>query len=166
MDDAALRFLASHCRSLVRLNVSQCLRLTDEGVVGICSTMAERVVTLKMAACLGVTKDGFRKGMETLALRARKMKLLDVSRNSVKINFDALLEFATVRRNSLRHEQTHNLVVDVCGDGSEFTREEVQFVQAADSSLTLIHNARMASHSKDGVKEYLETLMNANDYSQ
>ncbi|TPX73598.1 hypothetical protein CcCBS67573_g05146 [Chytriomyces confervae] len=67
MDDAALRFLANHCRSLVRLNVSQCLRLTDEGVVGICSTMAERVVTLKMAACLGVTKDGFRKGASLIS---------------------------------------------------------------------------------------------------
>ncbi|KAI8839103.1 hypothetical protein BJ741DRAFT_576534 [Chytriomyces cf. hyalinus JEL632] len=166
MDDAALRFLASQCRNLVRLNVSQCLRLTDEGVVEICSTMADRVVALKLSACLGVSADGYRKVMQTLALRARKLKLLDVSRNSVsKINFDALLEFATLRKNSLQHEQKRNLAVDILGDGSEFTREEVQFVQAADPSLTLIHNARMASHSKDGVKEYLETLMNANNYT-
>ncbi|KAI8619388.1 hypothetical protein BC830DRAFT_781064 [Chytriomyces sp. MP71] len=63
MDDAALRFLVRNAPNIIELNFSQCPGVTDEGVLGICQYISERVQVLKMAACFAVSRQGFRKGL-------------------------------------------------------------------------------------------------------
>ncbi|KAJ3028916.1 UNVERIFIED_CONTAM: hypothetical protein HDU68_000613 [Siphonaria sp. JEL0065] len=173
MDDGAFRFLVRNSPGLEELVLSQCPRVTDEGIAGICSFMAPRVKVLKMAACFAVSKDGFRKGLSELALRATNLKYLDISSNSGNIDHEIMLEFATLRNTKAQAEifdcndkskptQTKKkLVVDITGDGWEFTKDEVDSIELRDLTLKLIHNAKMANHSEEGVKEYLEYLMSA-----
>ncbi|KAI9342594.1 hypothetical protein BDR26DRAFT_859224 [Obelidium mucronatum] len=164
MDDAAFRFLVRNSHHLEELTLSQCPKVTDEGIIGICKIMASKIRVLKMAACFAVSKDGFRKGLANLALTGEKLEYLDIGSNAASIDYEVMMEFATLRTTKVQpHHYVDNkkLVINIMGDGWEFTKDEVESVQLIDESLNLIHNARMANHSEDGVKEYLSYLMNA-----
>ncbi|KAJ3047581.1 hypothetical protein HDU99_009450, partial [Rhizoclosmatium hyalinum] len=111
-------------------------------------------------------------GLCDLAIRASKLEYLDLSSNSGNIDHEIMLEFATlrnarIRAQKLRWDDNYSvpsvkaLVVNIKGDGWEFTKDEVDEVQALDPSLQLLHNAKMANHSEDGVKAYLDYLMGA-----
>ncbi|KAJ3065269.1 hypothetical protein HDU98_011347 [Podochytrium sp. JEL0797] len=169
LDDGAVQFLARNCVELVDLNFSQCPRVSDVGVLAVCGRMAERVQVLKMAACFAVSRVGFQKALFHLATRADELETLDISCNSSNVDAEVMMEFAISRNARIEAVKSklcmakanRALVVDITGDGWEFTKEEIASVQKADPTLRVIHNAKMANHDETGVKEYLQYLTGA-----
>ncbi|KAJ3392185.1 hypothetical protein HDU84_004677 [Entophlyctis sp. JEL0112] len=169
LDDGAFRYLVKNLPCLVDLGISKCTRLTDEGMIGGCGGICERVLRLRMSALYSVSKEGFRLALQILALKAEHLVLLDISSNSANIDYSLMLEFATTRnarritfKNEVKPLECDKvLMLNVTGEGWEFTKEEISVINGTDRSLKIIHNSKLRSHSKEGVMEYLATLQNA-----